>query len=483
MTTNNSPLKVGWAARNVTPRRPVNLAGQFHARVATAAHDPVTVTALAMASGESVDDYAIFVSCDTVGIPADVRNQCRQAVKARLPKLDVSKIILNATHTHTAPQLADGWYPPQGPEVMTPKEYAAQFAAGVADAAAEAWQVKKPGGVSWGFGYAVVGHNRRVVYFDDLSKRPNAKPFPGGFTNGTTAMYGNTNDAQFSHMEGYVDHSLDLLFTWDQNKKLTGLIVNLPCPSQETEGESMISADFWHDIRVEIRGRHGQDLHILPQCSAAGDLSPHPLLHRNAEERMLKLKGLSRRAEIARRVAQTVDEVLPCAAKEIVTSLPLRHIVKTIHLPRRMVTPAEYEAVQADYDRLEKEYAGKPDAPAHVSTTERCQDTFQRYRAQQREPNLTEELHVVRLGDIALATNSFELFLDYGLRIKARSKALQTFLIQLTASDTKGSYLPTARAITGGGYSAGIFDNAIGAEGGRVLVEETVGAIANLWQK
>jgi len=40
-----------------------------------------------------------------------------------------------------------------------------------------------------------------------------------------------------------------------------------------------------------------------------------------------------------------------------------------------------------------------------------------------------------------LATNPFELFLDYGMRIKARSKALQTFVVQL-ACDSSG-YLPT----------------------------------------
>ena len=53
------------------------------------------------------------------------------------------------------------------------------------------------------------------------------------------------------------------------------------------------------------------------------------------------------------------------------------------------------------------------------------------------------ELHVLRLGDIAIATNPFELFTDYGIQMKARSKALQTFVIQLAGS---GSYLPTDRA-------------------------------------
>jgi len=47
-------------------------------------------------------------------------------------------------------------------------------------------------------------------------------------------MYGRTNDPNFSHIEGYEDHYVDLLFTWDPDGKLTGIIVNLACPSQET---------------------------------------------------------------------------------------------------------------------------------------------------------------------------------------------------------------------------------------------------------
>jgi len=41
------------------------------------------------------------------------------------------------------------------------------------------------------------------------------------------------------------------------------------------------------------------------------------------------------------------------------------------------------------------------------------------------------EIHVIRLGDMAIATNRFELYLDFGIRIKARSKAVQTFVVQL----------------------------------------------------
>jgi hypothetical protein len=90
------------------------------------------------------------------------------------------------------------------------------------------------------------------------------------------------------------------------------------------------------------------------------------------------------------------------------------------------------------------------------------------------------ELHTLRLGDVALATNAFELYTDYGVQIKARSPAIQTFILQLTGP---GTYLPTARAASLGGYGAVIQSSHIGPEGGQVLVERTVEALQALWGK
>jgi len=59
---------------------------------------------------------------------------------------------------------------------------------------------------------------------------------------------------------------------------LSGLVVNVPCPSQVSEQEYQVSADFWHDTRQELRRRFGEHLFVLPQCAAAGDQSPRPLV-------------------------------------------------------------------------------------------------------------------------------------------------------------------------------------------------------------
>ena len=480
----SSNLQIGWATRDITPDRTVILGAQFKMRVSEGVDGPVMVTALALSAGESAGESVILVSCDRGGFRHKWHDKnnflplIREAIRTRSSEINLDKVILNATHTHTAPMsLIDQFGPekdvlPEG--VMTAKEYMDFHKSRIADAVIEAWKNRKPGGISFGLGTAVVGHNRRATYFAEDSSRS-----AGAVVNGFTRMYGNTNDPKFSHIEGYEDHYVDLLYTWDGRKNLTGVVVNLASPSQETEMGMQISADFWHEVRTEIRKRHGKHIRILAQCSTAGDQSPHRLWYQQAEERMLKLRGLTMRQEIGRRVANAVDEVLPAARASIRTSLPFKHVVREIQLPRRMVTNEEAEQVQADLAKLEEE---AKTGTNNYRVAMRCRGVLQRYEQQKASPRIPMHLHVIRLGDTAFATNRFELFLDYGIRIKARSPAVQTFLIQLTANDGwNGTYLPSERAIANKGYGGGVYDNEVGPEGGQVIVDETVKILNELW--
>ena len=82
---------------------------------------------------------------------------------------------------------------------------------------------------------------------------------------------------------------------------------------------------------------------------------------------------------------------------------------------------------------------------------------------------------------MVFATNPFELFVDYGTRIRCRSRALQTFLVQLADGSGNGFYLPTQRALDGGHYSAQIKSCWVGPEGGQMLVDKTVEAINDVF--
>ena len=60
------------------------------------------------------------------------------------------------------------------------------------------------------------------------------------------------------------------------------------------------------------------------------------------------------------------------------------------------------------------------------------QEIVDRHANQQSKPFSVAEVHVLRLGDVAIATNPFELFLDFGIQIKsAQPGAPQTFVVQL----------------------------------------------------
>lgn len=334
----------------------------------------------------------------------------------------------------------------------------------------------------------MVSHSRRVVYFDDTSKRGGS--VSGFAVDGHAKMYGNTNDDKFSHYEAGADHFLNLLYTFDKDNNLTGAIINVPYPSQNSEGEYMLSADFWHDVRELIREKYG-DIYILPQCAVAGDLSPRIMHYKKAQDRRFKLKyddlwvERAARKDIAERITQGFDEVLSWAKKYIKKEVPIVYEVRTIELTRRRITEEELEFAKTSLEELYKiDFKTEGGSPLELlyansklaAERKRFIKIIGRYEDQDMFPKLPMELHVVRVGDIAFATNRFELYMDYMHRIQARSPFEQTFVIQLTGvpGDDGETYLATERGAANKGYSACLFCNLVSPEGGQELVEETV---------
>lgn len=453
-------LWIGAAVADITPDKPVALDGHRNLRVSTKVQSPVTATALALESrrGDHALDQAIIVSCDLVAIRAGIVEKVRERIKPRLTDFPVEKLFLCATHTHNAPVTLEGRYalPEQG--VMKPAEYVEFMVGRVADAIAESWRNRRPGKVGWGQSQAVVAQNRRAIYAD-----------------GSAQMYGPTNTPTFRGIEGYEDHNLDVLFFWDQQEHLIATAINVPCPAQEAEGGLMLHADFWHPVRQLLRQRHGSRLMVLGWTGAGGDQTSRPMYGRAADDRMRKLRGLTRLDEVARRIVEAWEDAHDAARKDLHQDVVLEHRVEQIQLPYRKVTEAEVAEAR-------KEAAKYANDPAQRWNYRWHQAVVERYEAQKSgtEGTFPMELHVLRLGDVAIATNEFELYTDYGVQIKARSPAVQTFVIQLTGS---AGYLPTERAVRGGGYGAVIQSSRVGPEGGQVLVDRTVERILSMWSK
>ena len=520
MANQSNRIKIGWAQADITPDKPVLLAGQFYARVSEGIMDPVTATALAiegaMEGGPS--QQVVMVSCDLATISDDLRDAVRERVQGVCSEIVPGNLFIGATHTHSAPdsrmapygmdacraEYKDGALAPQLQsaqqvghgmwpflelesefDAMPPAAYFEFAAERISEAVVHAWRNREPGGISFGTSHAVVGRNRRLTYAD-----------------GTSQMYGKSAVPEFRYVEGYEDHSVQAMMTYDLNRTLTGIVVNVPCPSQVSEHIYRISADYWHETRVELRKRFGKELFVLPQCAPAGDQSPHVLIGKRAEERMWRLKGRNLdqnapREEIAQKIADAISDIVPFAEKEIEWSPAFAHTVETLELPRRMISEKDVEDAleesrpfREEFERLMDEIGKNPairqqprwytDVTRAYRQMERGKRVQKRFELQQTHPTMPIEVHAIRLGDIAFATNPFELYLDYAVRIRELSKAVQTFLIQ--KSGCSGTYLPSERSVACKGYGSVPASTDIGPEGGEKLVAWTVDAMNRIYE-
>ncbi len=492
-----SKFLVGWAEESLVPEKKVSIPGQFYERISEYVEDPICATAMAVESG---DQQAIFVSCDLTGLGTTMMPAVRKEFAKLTDEVAPEKLIINVTHTHTSvgyklnggdmgkPILEE--FLPEGSryealvevndEVIGGEEALVFLSKRIALAAYRAWQAREEAMYANAFGRAVVGFCRRVAYDD-----------------GTAQMWGDTNTANFDAMEGGNDSGIELLYMFNKEKKLTGVVANIACPSQILEHRSFLSADYWGKVRENLRKEWGDDIYLLALCGAGGDQCPRDLVRwvnpetpindpnikrpdvidRVADPSMFDLSGCRR---VGKRISNEIIAVFEELGEPKADPIFV-HENYILDLPLRRATITEYnEAVrEIEYyiDKHPKEVYNYVDKAAiHVQT-----GLISRYRFQHDHETVPTEVHIVRLGDVAFATNPFELFLDYGNRIKARSRAKQTFITQLCCGGL--GYLPTEKAEKGGHYSAYISSGNVGHVGGDQLVRKSVQEINKLFKE
>jgi len=457
-------FQIGAAAVDITPNKAVALWGQFGLRLSAKPDTPLTANVVALQSGEA---RTTFVSLDLLQLPEVFVQAIREAVAKKDASIDVQTIVLTATHTHTAPVLVPGTPGiPVNDQTMSVEETIAFLADKISEGIVAAWKNVAPGKMSYGLDRNSVGFGRRAVY-----------------ANGTAQMYGNTNRPDFVNLEGMDDDDVGSIFFYDQQDNLKAIAINVACPAQVVEGQSAVNADFWLPVRENLKARYGEAIVVLGWGAAAGDISPRPILHRAANARMRTLRGINEMQEFARRIDLSVSQTLDAVQKEKSADPILKHVAVTLQLPLNKITEAQYQQALAEYNKVMAQVEQDPACAARVAFMARDwhHGVVKRYEQLQQNPDATYpvEIHVVRLGDLVVCSNPFELFCEYGIRIKARSKATQTFILQMSGF---GSYLPTERAQAAGSYSAIPQSNIIGPAGGQMLVDKTAAIIDQLWK-
>ena len=502
-----SKLHFGWAEVDLTPDKKVSLAGQFAERISQYVEKPITATAMAV---EADGEQMVLVSCDLVGTSYNLVEAIREKLADNTVGLDPMKVVYSAIHTHTAPvyprqnrtasatgmshsfrSLLESELPADkkyvesanvtaNPEIITSQEMLELLIDRLTKVTLEAWNNRAPGSYSNAFGRAVVGLCRRAAYSD-----------------GSAQMWGDTNTAVFTELEGGNDSGIELMYVFNEQNELTGIVANLACPAQCVQHRHFVSPDFWGEVKMLLRKHFGEHIFLLAQCSAAGDQCPVDLIRwvepesdlddpnskrnnppkRKADPSMFDLAGMRK---TGKRIANEIIEVYNEGLDEAQSDVPFEHHVHFMQLPVRRATLSEVAKAR----KAIREYLNEKQGDVDFNDAAHLQvhlGILRRFELQEKMDILDTEVHVIRLGTIALASNPFELFLDYGNQIKARSLAEQTFLIQL-ANGTEG-YLPTKKAEDGGHYSAFISSGIVGHIGGEQLVRETLKDINGMFSK
>jgi hypothetical protein len=400
---NTPSLFAGWAEIEWTPEPGLALLGQMHERIATHARDPLCVCACALRRDDVTAVLATVDVCILSGefVAATQRRWQEQS------GCDAHTLLIHATHTHVAPAMLK----------LIEGEPDADCVARVQDAILTAAQtaLERAEPVEL---FAATGHleqmgwNRRAMFED-----------------GTSRMYGHSEMSGFVAMEGPRDPALPVLWTRNAGGEITGVLVNFSTHPNCMESESFYSADLPGAVRKHLKRALGGATGVLYLTGAAGNtapsiLDPHDATQPWRGESGVERSGLYLAGEAAKTIAAQwqpmADPQLSLQGTEL--QIPLRA------WPR----------------------SGEPSYPQWegIDYYERAARVWpQRLRE---HPAWPVRVNALRLGDAVVCTNPAELFVEFGLQMRAASPARVTFISELT--DGYCGYVPTPLAFARGGY-------------------------------
>ena len=496
-----SKLNIGWSEISITPDKRVSLLGQFAERISEYVEKPLTATALAI---EADGEQMVMVSCDLAHIASHLLADIRSVLRENTVGLDPEKVIYCAIHTHTGPEFSGGFrsntcnillermqefmLPGQkyvqkvnitsNPDIATDEEVYDMLVRNLSQVAVDAWNARRPGKFTNAFNRAPVGLCRRASYSD-----------------GSAQMWGDTYTAVFEALEGGNDSGIELLYLWNEDDKLTGVLATVACPAQCVQHRMFVSPDYWGETKMLLRRYFGEDLYLLGLCSIAGDQCPVDLVRwvepesdlndpnctrgfvpkRKADPSMFDLAGMRK---AGKRVANAIIEAWEEGLEPPQEDPVFEHRVCHMQLPLRRATLTDVAQAKEGIRSYLHQKTGDVDYN-DIANLQVHLGVLMRAQQQETMNVLDSEIHVIRLGSVAIATNPFEPFLDYGNRIKARSAAEQTFLVQL--ANGSFDYIPTAKAEKAGHYSAFISSGKVGHEGGEQMVRQTLENIRQMF--
>lgn len=407
--TAESRLLAGIGEMDITPEPDVPLAGPVGGGgKATKVFDPLHARAIALQSG---DTRVVICVADITIIASDLHDRIRELVHERtgLPK---DHLLVSATHTHRSPRAMALDLGPAH------ERYKNSLVEKISEAARLALTKLEPAKIGWAsIDKPEFCRNRRW-----LMKPGALGPNPFGERTDRAAMYGGPGKNAI-RPTGPIDPELFVVSLQRADGSQLAVLANYSV--HYGAGGGGVSADYFGHFSREVAaklGAKGRPMVALMSNGTSGNIAP------------------------------TGN---PPQAGKVLAEAAARLVAKMKHVDAPAITVREteipIEVRRPDKDRLvwaRAVLAGTWKKPAHKWKDKYAKSALwlSKYPAQ-----VPVRLQAIRIGNLAIAAMSNEVYAETGLAIKAASPFADTFTISI--ANGYNGYLPTPEQHTLGGYT------------------------------
>ena len=391
--------KVGVAAVDITPKEPAWTAGYGTSTLKPSEKVVLPIFAKAMVLEDTAGARMVMVTLDLIGVQRKTRDGVERKVAERY-QLPPESILLNASHTHTAPALTAGGIinPAYAAKAVA---YADALEDRIVEVVGQALAASGPARLHYVRARAGFAMNRRLPVGNSFGN----SPYP----------------------DGPVDHDVPVLKVTAADGKLKALLFGYACHNTATGRYLVISGDYAGYAQKYLEEAHPGTIAMF-MMGAGGDQNAYPRHSASLEQP----------AQHGRTLANAVEAGLAVVSPRPVLG-PLRSAFAYVDLDFADITRADLERRARSSDAGEKKRAGelleKLNSGAEFRTNYPC------------------PVQVVRFGnDLLLAAIGGEITVDYSLRLKQELGGGSAAIWVAGYSNDVFGYLGSKRVIVEGGY-------------------------------
>ena len=423
-------LLVGAAEVDITPPVGTSLAGSLTPRRSVGVDDPLTVKAIVL---ESRGVQIAYVLLDLIALH---RREGDRAVRlaAEATGIPPDHIVWAASHTHTGPYTGPIFGSEEG---GINHEWLQTVPVKLAQAVNQAHASRRAARMSRLRGYCTsVGHNRRLC-------------FKHGREINTWLLHRGEEEVQCLGAAGPIDPEIGIICFDDSDGVPIAVLWHYTLHTNTSFGPRF-SGDYPAVAAARVRERFGVGVVPIFLPGACADINSVGLGYR----------------EVGNRLADVVLAQLDARA-------PLSGGVCLGAVKQEVAAP--YRDLMADQEQRIRDSQWPSDG----------QDVFRRELELMRQEGITEARTVLqawRIGEVGFASLPGELFVEWGMRIKAESPFPWTYPVEL-GGDYLG-YLVTQQAWEAGGYESLVCRSARpSSQAVATMVEAALGLLRHLWEE